>query len=323
MFNLFNQLNQPLPVVWDNFMRFSQQVVRSQYGRQLRQWSPINRQSLLPQLMPRDRHLLQQIQQRGVVETHLDELQLADTDRMWAAAQALVPTLPVTHDRAGRDETDFEGHCVHADAAQFVQDYPEILLWGLGDRLLDLLENLMGCPPALIGVALRKDCPNGQQIGTRLWHMDGEDKHVLKILIYLNDVGQAEGPFEYVPKDRFNPKYRGFSRMLVRFRQGYNKNQGFQQIVKPQHWQSATGKAGTAILADTAKVFHHGAIATAGERLVLIFAYTTEQPRALDLCKQFFPRADLLPTLAARLNPRQQACLLGWRLRINDFQRSS
>ncbi len=323
MLNLLNQLNQPRSGVWANLMGFSKAMIRSCYGRQLRQWSPPHRPSALPWLGPDDRQLLKQIQRRGVVETHLDTLQLADTDQMWAAAQALVPTLPDTHDRAGRDENDFEGHCVHADAAQFVRDYPEILLWGLGDRLLDLLENLMGCPPALIGVALRKDCPNGQQIGTRLWHMDGEDKHVLKILIYLNDVGQAEGPFEYVPKDRFNPQYRGWSRMLVRWRRGYNQNQGFEQIVKPKHWQSATGKAGTAILADTAKVFHHGAIATAGERLVLIFAYTTEQPRALALCKQFFPRADLLPTLATRLTPRQQACLLGWRLRINDFRRSS
>jgi hypothetical protein len=277
----------------------------------------------LPLLAAPDRVLLKQLRRQGVVETHLDQLQLANTAPMWAAAHALVPSLPnpspaaVTH-VAGRKVQDFEAHCVHADAAKFVLDYPEILLWGLGDRLLDLVENLMGCPPALIGVALRKDRPNGQQIGTRLWHMDGEDKHVFKILIYLNDVSQAEGPFEYVPKQRFNPKYRGFSRFLVRFRRGYNQNQGFEKIVKPKHWKSATGKAGTAILTDTAKVFHHGAIATEGERLVLIFAYTTQQPRALELCKQFFPRADLLPLLLPHLNPRQAASLLGWRRHIQD-----
>jgi hypothetical protein len=274
--------------------------------------SRLNR-TTLPALAGDDRALLKQLQRQGAVETHLDDLRFADSSQMWAAAQALVPTLPAPTPGTGDGVQNFEAHCVHADAAKFVLDYPEILLWGLGDRLLDLIENLMGCPPALIGVALRQDRPNGQQIGTRLWHMDGEDKHVFKILIYLNDVRQASGPFEYVPKQRFNPKYRGFSRFLVRFRPGYNHDQGFGKIIHPRHWKSATGRAGTAILTDTAKVFHHGAIATEGERLVLIFAYTTQQPQAFELCKRFFPRSDLLPLLRDRLNPRQAASLIDWR----------
>jgi hypothetical protein len=276
----------------------------------------------LPMLAAHDRALLKQLQQQGVVETHLDDLQFADSGRLWAAAQALVPTLPATaplHQGVADGVQNFESHCVHADAAKFVLDYPEILLWGLGNRLLDLIENLMGRPPALIGVALRRDQPNGQQIGTRLWHMDGEDKHVFKILIYLNDVSQASGPFEYVPKQRFNPKYRGLSRFLVRFRPGYNQNQGFEKIVKPRHWKSATGRAGTTILTDTAQVFHHGAIATEGERLVLIFAYTTQQPRAFELCQRFFPRSDLLPLLRDRLNPRQAASLIDWRQSMGEI----
>jgi hypothetical protein len=299
-------------------------VAAPSHRQQLRrcgQWlrSRLNRRPL-PALAGHDRALLKQLQRQGAVETHLDDLRFADSNRMWAAAQALVPTLPAPSPPGTADGVqNFEAHCVHADAAKFVLDYPEILLWGLGDRLLDLIENLMGCPPALIGVALRQDQPNGQQIGTRLWHMDGEDKHVFKILIYLNDVSQASGPFEYVPKQRFNPKYRGFSRFLVRFRPGYNQNQGFEKIVNPRHWKSATGRAGTAILTDTAKVFHHGAIATEGERLVLIFAYTTQQPRAFELCKRFFPRSDLLPLLRDRLHPRQAASLIDWRLAMEEI----
>ncbi|NJN48537.1 MAG: hypothetical protein HC805_00350 [Alkalinema sp. RL_2_19] len=267
----------------------------------------------MPSLNLADQQRLQQLQRHGVATMGLADWQLEHTDAMWQAAQAIVPSLPVTTNLQADDENDFGGHCVHADAAKFVTDFPEILVWGLNERLLDLIERYMKCPPALVGVAMRKDSPNGQQIGTRRWHIDKEDQYVIKVMVYLNDVARQTGPFEYVPKDRFNPKYRFLSRCFVRFRQGYNKNQGFEKLVHPKYWQPIVGPAGTAILTDTAAVFHHGAIAEQGERLVLIFAYTTQQPQHKELCKKFFPRADLLPSLLPHLSLRQQTALMGWR----------
>ncbi|MFM2430684.1 MAG: hypothetical protein RLZZ511_1897 [Cyanobacteriota bacterium] len=267
----------------------------------------------LPILSLNDTDLLATLRRRGVAEVHLDQLQFESTSAMWLAAQELARQLPSAANLGVNGETDFQGHCLHADSAKFVLDYPEILLWGLNDRLLDVLENYMRSAPALIGVALRKDSPNGLQIGTRQWHIDAEDQYVVKVLVYLNDVPREAGPFEYVAKDRFNPRWRYWSRFLVRFRPGYDCDQGFEKLVPADRWSCAVGQAGTAVIADTAQVFHHGSVATDGERLALIFAYTTQKPKLMSLCQKFFPRADLLPQLTPRLSLRQWRCLMGWR----------
>ncbi|NJM57664.1 MAG: hypothetical protein HC857_09820 [Synechococcales cyanobacterium RU_4_20] len=199
------------------------------------------------------------------------------------------------------------------DSAEIAADYPEMIAWALNEQLLDLVEQQIGCAPAFIGVALRKDSPNGQQVGTRLWHVDGEDRQVFKILVYLNDVDAHNGPFEYVPKDRFNARYRRLSIKYHRYWQYYCKNEDIAKLVPTSQWRAATGPAGTALLADTSSVFHHGAIAESGERLALIFAYTSQHPRNRALCEKFFPRADLLAAIAPRFSQRQQDALLHWR----------
>ncbi len=260
-----------------------------------------------------DRDFLRIIQHQGVAETHLDQLQIPGTAAMVAAAQTLAAGLPSTQGLRAETEDDFGGHCVHADSAEIATNYPEIIAWALNERLLDLAEQQIGCAPAFIGVALRKDSPNGQQVGTRLWHVDGEDKQVFKILVYLNDVDANNGPFEYVPKNCFNARYRRLSLKYHRHWQYYCKNEDLAKMVPVSQWRAATGPAGTVLLADTTSVFHHGAIAQSGERLALIFAYTSQRPRDRSLCERFFPRADLLAAIAPRFSPRQQDCLLNWR----------
>ncbi len=252
----------------------------------------------------------------GAVKTHVDALGFEGTSNMWIAAQELVKTLPSMDSLRGegdRAEDDLTAHCVHADAALIATDHADILRWGLNDRLLDLVEQYLETPPACIGVALRKDSPDGQQVGTRLWHVDGEDTNVFKVLVYLNDVGEKNGPFEYVPKDCFNPRRRRWSFRYHWFWRYFCKDQDIAKLVPKSQWEAATGPAGTAVLVDTTSVFHHGAIAQEGERLVLIFAYTSQNPKDMELCKKFFPRADLLPALGATLSPRQRDCLLHWR----------
>ncbi len=268
-----------------------------------------------------DRTLIQAIRKEGVAETHLDTLSLEYTPQLLAATASLIQTLAVSQVQETHRVDDLAGHCVHADSALIATEHSAILHWGLDERLLDLLEDYMGCPTALIGVALRKDSPNAQQVGTRLWHVDGEDAHVVKILIYLNDVRESDGPFEYVPKSCFNPQYRRLSWKYHRFWRYFCKNEDLEKIVPKNLWKTVIGDAGTMLIADTARVFHHGAIpgqtdettTPARERMALIFAYTSQRPKDRELCLKFFPSADLLPAFAKQLSQRQQACLLDWR----------
>ena len=208
---------------------------------------------------------------------------------------------------------DFDQHCVHADSALIATRFPEILHWGLSDRILDLAEAHLGCAPALIGTALRRDSPTGEQTGTRFWHLDGEDRQVFKILIYLNDVSVENGPFEYVPKPCYDPAYRRLSPRYHYFWRYFCRDSDFAKVVPQRQWRAATGPAGTILLADTASVFHHGAIAYRGERLMLSFAYTSQRPVDRPLAEQFFPAAEQLLELSPQFSARQRNCLFAWR----------
>src|SRR2546421_129010 len=46
-----------------------------------------------------------------------------------------------------------------------------------------------------------------ERSASQLWHLDFDDKHLLKAFLYLNDVDAAAGPFEYVPGSQARGRY--------------------------------------------------------------------------------------------------------------------
>lgn len=264
-----------------------------------------------PTLSAGDRYLVQTLRQAGGLQTSLDALDFSSNPEFVRAAQNLAAQLP---DSKSHDEGDMLGHCIHGSSEDIIQDFAEVLLWGLEERLLDIVENYIQLPVSFLGVNLRKDIPNGEQVGTRLWHLDGEDTCVVKVLVYLNDVKRENGPFQYVPKTAFNSTYRYVSPTYLRHQKLHCYDADMGRIVDPKQWQTCTGPAGSVIMADTTQVFHHGAVPTE-ERTVLIFAYATHRPKRLDFCKEFFPAEHLLPLLKPQLSARQWDCLWGWRQR--------
>jgi hypothetical protein len=138
--------------------------------------------------------------------------------------------------------------------------------------LLNIAENYIGLPVAYLGVNLRKDIPNQKQVGTRLWHTDGEDRRMLKAIIYLNDVDENGGPFEYIPQN-LTPSYRSFKHLYCKI-----LDEDMKKVVPACHWKQCTGAAGTVILVDTARLFHHGRVPEK-ERAALFFCYTSRKPK--------------------------------------------
>lgn len=257
-----------------------------------------------------DQAILKDLRLQGGVQTSLAALDLPINESFTKAAQALAVQLPSAAD----DSNSHLGHCIHGDAATIVQDYPEIFLWGLQDRLLDMVENYIQLPVSYLGVDLRKDIPDGKQVGTRFWHTDGEDTCVVKIAVYLSDVKQENGPFEYISKTQFNASYRYFSPTYLRknFRQPLLDDKHMDSIVSSQRWTSCVGPSGTAVIVDTTNVLHHGAVPRE-ERIALFFAYATRAPKNLSFCKEYFPVEHLLPRFQKDLSKRQWDCLWAWR----------
>jgi hypothetical protein len=180
-----------------------------------------------------------------------------------------------------------------------VTDLPELSQWGREQRLLNIIENYIGLSVAFQGVHLRKDFPNENQFGTLLWHKDSEDRRMVKIIIYLTDVEEKHGPFEYIPVSltpTLSLKYlRIYSKLWKANHVGITDEQ-LKEIIPEHQWKSCPGPAGTVIFTDPKTTLHHGTLRTE-ERSALFFVYTANPPKRPELCTQYWDDTFAKPEL--------------------------
>ena len=250
----------------------------------------------LPVLSTSDRTLVETIKRDGVVITSLEALGIPSNPRFFPAAKKLMSEIPKS---ISGQKNEF---VVHATSQQLME-YPEIFLWGLEQRLLNIVENYLGLPVAYQGVFFRRDIANEVAIKSRLWHVDLEDRKVLKIIVYLNDVNEDGGPFQYIPQSLTSTVARS-----LKYGPRYITDEIMQQALSPSNWKSCTGLAGTVIFASTASIFHRGKIPVADDRFAVFFDYTSRQPIQPFYNTLSLPKQNLL-SLVNNLSKAQKNCV--------------
>jgi hypothetical protein len=238
-----------------------------------------------------ERTILETLKTEGVCVTSLAELGLESSARMMEAARHQLSAMPAPkHTSKGQKLPQI----------YTLTDFPEFSNWGNENRLLNIVENYIGLPVAFQGIHLRKDFDNENQFGTLLWHKDSEDRRMVKAIIYLSDVEEKHGPFEYVPLPltRMNTlNYYRIYYQLWRAKYIGIDDKTLDKIVPKSAWKSCPGKAGTVILVDPKCVLHHGTLRSE-ERSTLFFVYTANPPKYPELCTQYwddtFPKPERL-----------------------------
>ncbi len=125
--------------------------------------------SYLPEIYPSDFCIVEALRSKGIFVTSLEKLGIPATSRLLHASQSLLPEI-LTTSTSGKKRFK-----VQASSTQLME-YPEIFLWGLEERLLNIIENYLGLPIAYHGLYFRRDLANGIQRKTRFWHIDKEDR---------------------------------------------------------------------------------------------------------------------------------------------------
>ena len=76
------------------------------------------------------------------------------------------------------------------------------LRFGVNPRLLDIANSYLGMWSKLEYVDVWYTPPAGEEErrSSQRWHRDFNDRHLLKAFLYLVDVDEQTGPFEYVPR---------------------------------------------------------------------------------------------------------------------------
>lgn len=251
----------------------------------------------LPALSSEWRTVCQDLRRDGVAISALDRLGLADAGPMIAAARALV------------DEHRERLLAEAAAGSTFLMVPPdavassrEIVRFGLSERLLDLAEAYLGVPVAYDGVTIQYTVADGRTVSSRSWHRDREDRRMVKLCVYLNDVGPEDGPFELVSDPAFGAE------------DGYHLSSGREALLGTSGGPRVIrcdGPAGTAVFADTASYFHRGRPTLRRDRAAVFFSYFARVPARPYFCERSGIPAARVRTLVEDLSPRQQT-VAGW-----------
>jgi hypothetical protein len=247
----------------------------------------------LPTISPIDYTLVNSLRHSGAYVTCLQALAIPSTSLLIAGAEKLLPEL--------RAFSSQRKSAISIPLRELM-NYPELFLWGLEERLLNLVENYIGLPVLYLGADLRREIANGKIIGTRQWHLDVEDYCMLKIIIYLTDVDLDSGPFEYISKPLTNR-----ARQALKYGSGFVSDPVMKTVVSEDDCQPCTGRYGTVILTDTCNVFHRVKAPIVSDRISITFSYTSRRP--IKTYKLALSLEELLSILS-RLSNYQRDCIL-------------
>jgi hypothetical protein len=247
----------------------------------------------LPALDPMDLPLVEALRRAGAFTAPTESLGLPGTDAMLAACDKL------THEL--REQPLNGGNAPRLPIGRLM-DFPEIYMWGLGERLLSVVENYIGLPIRYHGADLRREVADGALNDVRQWHIDAEDRRMFKIIVYLNDVVSGGGPFEYLPR-----ALSGETARRLRYGSGFVSDDTMRTAVPQSRWIECLGKSHTATVADTCKVFHRAQPPRKTDRYSITFSWTSTT------AVKSYPTMPLsekaVAYIQAHTGERQRACL--------------
>jgi hypothetical protein len=248
----------------------------------------------LPQLSESDAAIIQALDEEGVYVTTLEALGMESNTELLEAASRVVPTLAEIPGKSGID--------IHASTSDLVAQ-PDLYRWGLQERLLDIADCYLGLPAVFNDVHCRRDFVNGIIAGSRRWHVDSYDHRILRVFVYLSEVSETTGGFQYVS--------RKTKRWLIPILEQFGTVPAWviDRLFSPDQIKTCTGGKGTVVFAATGAILHRGKLPTTGERLTLVFNYNTREVKKAEEAKPTVTSEELRE-IAKNCTPRQQRSLL-------------
>jgi hypothetical protein len=141
-------------------------------------------------------------------------------------------------------------------------------------RLLDIANGYLRMWAKLSYVDLWYTAPQPagtDRVASQLWHRDFDDKHLLKAFLYLVDVDESAGPFEYVSGSQPGGRHTG-TRQWGPLRTGRFSEDDVRKHVPAEEIKTFTAPRGTLILCNTSGL-HRGGFATERPRALMTATY--------------------------------------------------
>jgi hypothetical protein len=143
-------------------------------------------------------------------------------------------------------------------------------------RLLDLANAYLEMWSKLEYVDVWYSLPQpaaAERISSQRWHRDYDDKHLLKVFLYLVDVDEQMGPFQFVAGSQPGGQY-GDAWGWQPLGQHYPTEEELEARIPVEAVQTFTGPAGTLVFCNTAG-FHRGGFSTTDPRVLATATYSS------------------------------------------------
>jgi phytanoyl-CoA dioxygenase PhyH len=143
-------------------------------------------------------------------------------------------------------------------------------------RMLDLANTYLRLWSKLEYVDLWYSVPQPEEadrVASQRWHRDFNDKHLLKAFLYLVDVDEGNGPFQYVPGSAPGGRYADAWPWRP-LGENYPPEDELENRVPPDAFQKFIGPKGTLVFCNTAG-FHRGGFATEKPRVLATVTYSS------------------------------------------------
>ena len=135
-----------------------------------------------------------------------------------------------------------------------------------------------------------------ERISSQRWHRDYNDKHLLKVFLYLVDVDENMGPFQYVPGSQPGGPY-AHAWPWQPLGQNYPTEEELEAVIPASSIKAFTAEQGTLIFCNTAG-FHRGGFSTTDPRVLATATYSSPASLA-SLTVRSYEFAGSLETLDA------------------------
>ena len=143
-------------------------------------------------------------------------------------------------------------------------------------RMLDLANSYLGLWSKLEYVDMWYSVPQSEdeaRVASQRWHRDFNDKHLLKAFLYLVDVDEGTGPFQYVPGSAPGGRYSDAWPWRP-LGDNYPPEGELEQRIPAEDMRAFTGPKGTLVFCNTAG-FHRGGFATERPRVLATVTYSS------------------------------------------------
>lgn len=250
-------------------------------------------------------------------DAHLPVLTAQQSSVVEELTQSHVAVRPAGFDNAARQSAARAVEWLEADPSTEAVTYlplaelagnTALFTWGLSDHNLDIAENYIGLPVRYLGLEIKVERAAATTTfnSARNWHIDIEDRRMVKIIVYLNDVDELTGPFEFISAADTDALRR-----MLRWQPGltFLTDPELREALPEIRGHRVTGGDGTAVFVDTSRLVHRVSRPQTRNRYSATFVYTSDRP--FHTVARFMPSRDIVRPVLPTLSPRQRKALVG------------